>query len=437
MTALTQELFHSHISKKFQECFSGKLLLAVSGGLDSMVLLHLVSTINPNFGAAHCNYQLRGKESDEDECFVKKKSKLYGATFYNRQWDTKKYASTNRLSIQEAARELRYSWFEKIRTTGQYDWILTAHHLDDQLETFLIHLSRGTGIKGLLGIPERNKNIIRPLLPFSKKDIRKFALSNQIEWREDSSNKKNDYLRNQIRNCVVPELKKANDQLLPNVQNTIFHLQQTYQINQSIINQVKSEIFKKEYPITIPLNRLKGLSPVDGWLFELFSPYGFSNVKDLKRLLNVSSGKYLESRTHTIWNDRNQWILERKEHDKEKETLIHDMGEIDDPIRLRFIESNRISKEKNRISVDANQLIFPLKLRTWKAGDFFFPIGMKGKKKLSDYFTDHKFTRAEKRKQLLLVNGDKKIIWIVNHRMDDQFKVTPKTKKKFDIQYIP
>ena len=436
MVSLSQELFHFHVLDKFEECFSDSLLLAVSGGLDSMVLLHIISTINPSFGVAHFNYQLRGEESEEDEAFVKKKCEALKIDFYSHIWDADQYALEKNLSIQEAARELRYSWFEDIRASNDYDWILTAHHLDDQLETFLINLSRGSGLKGLLGIPERNGKIIRPLLPFSKKSIREFALLNKLEWREDSSNKKNYYLRNKIRNCVIPELEKTNDELLSNFKNTISHLQQTYEMNQFIIDKVKNEIFEGEPIANISISSLTKLKPLDTWLFELFSPYGFSNVKDLKGLLKASSGKYLESRKYKIWNDRNRWIIEPKEHceGEKKETLINDMNGIDKPIKLRFIQSNHISKQKNCISVDVSQLIFPLKLRNWKKGDFFFPIGMKGKKKLSDYFVDNKFSRVEKNKQLLLINGDDKIVWVISHRMDDRFKVTLKTKKIVDIQ---
>jgi len=284
--------FQKHIENKYPCLKNASILLAVSGGVDSVVLAHLFSQSNLNFAIAHCNFQLRGEESDKDEKLVKELANDSKTKVYVTRFDTKDYACKNKVSIQVAARELRYHWFEQIMRENDYQTLVTAHHADDDLETFLINLSRGTGIEGLTGIPNKTSTISRPLLAFSKAQILKYAESEKLIWREDESNSDIKYLRNKIRHDLIPTLKELHPTFLENFQNTLGNLKGSAFILNKNITELKEELFiEKEGIIHIPIIKLKKLNPLETYLYELFKEYGFTAWNDINDLLDGASGK--------------------------------------------------------------------------------------------------------------------------------------------------
>ena len=425
---------NSHIETHFPFLKKKGLLLACSGGLDSMVLAHLLLDNGYNFSIAHCNYKLRAKDSDKDEEFVaawatKNRIKAFFKTFD---------LSHETGSIQLKARELRYHWFQKLVTTKGFDHILTAHHLDDDLETFLINLSRGTGLDGLRGIPRKNQDIIRPLLTFSKAEILEFATANGITWREDLSNKDVKYLRNEIRHEIVPKLKELNPTFLSNFQQTQEYLDYSSQLLENYKEELKAKLFTEtDGEIHIPISELDKLNPLNGYLHLLFRDFGFTQWEDLTHLLTAQSGKEVQSRTHRMIKDRDSLILAPIAKFKEKVFLLtEDENHIKEPLQLRMDAVDVIGTfSPNVIYVDKEKLNYPLKLRKWKIGDYFYPFGMEGRKKLSKFFKDEKYTTLQKESQWLLCSGDK-IVWVLGKRLDDRFKVTGVTKEILKFTWV-
>lgn len=428
--------FKKNIDTNFSFLVGKKLLIACSGGLDSVVLTHLIKEINFEIALAHCNFSLRGKESDGDEMSVIGLANQLEIPVFVETFDTKKYAEDHKISTQMAARDLRYTWFAEILKDFKYDYLLTAHHLDDDLETFFINLSRGTGIKGLTGIPKKNNKVIRPLLDFSRVEILKYAEKNKLKWREDSSNKKADYLRNKLRLEVLPQFKESNDSVLKNFQRT----QQNLQASQNLIEDYMALIYKvvvseatDAYKINI--QKLKELPHPEELLYELLNGFGFTEWEDVSNLLNAQTGKQVFSKTHRLLKNRDELLLsEINDGNTSEEILVSKQG-ITSPIKLIIEPSEYIGEtEKNLIFVAAEKLEFPLKLRKWRSGDSFQPFGMKGKKKLSKFFKDEKIPLTEKEKIWLLLSGEN-IVWVIGQRMDDHFKVTENTKEIFKITY--
>ncbi|WGH27912.1 MAG: tRNA lysidine(34) synthetase TilS [Candidatus Bostrichicola ureolyticus] len=397
-----------------------------------MVLLHVLYNLGVSIKVAHCNFKLRGKESDEDERFVHRFCLKQKIDFYSKSFDTNKYSISNKLSIQMAARKLRYDWFEKLLLMLEYNYVAIGHHLNDSIETFFINLIRGTGKKGLLGISEINGKIIRPILSFTKEDILKYAKENKIEWREDSSNKSIKYLRNNIRKHIEPFKN------IPNFYNgfrkTIHNLSYEYLVLENQLKIViKNITIKKSInPFIWKINSeiLSSLEPII--INLLFLPYGFKNLKDLIRFLNTQSGKQLFSKHYRLIKDRNCIILTKKYLINKKVYNIFDLSTISDPIYMSFSISIKIDKLATA-SVDLDMLKFPLKLRIWKKGDYFYPLGMHNKKKISKYLKDEKLSLLEKEKIYLLVNSTEEIILVLGKRLDDRFKVTNNTKNVLNI----
>jgi tRNA(Ile)-lysidine synthase len=343
-------LFEKNIENHFPDILGKKMLVAVSGGIDSMVLVDLLMKSRQNIALAHVNFKLRAADSDADQAFVKNYALKKNILFFTKEFETKIFAQSNKLSIQEAARKLRYDWFEELIETHHFDFLLTAHHLDDSLETFLIHLSRGTGIDGLLGIPERNEKIVRPLLPFSKEEIVQYANAENLTWQEDCSNQSDAYLRNRIRHHVVPELKKLNEDFLGNFQKTLKQLQSSAAFIKNRIESFKSMHFHKtKNGIEIPVEALSDYKPEESFLFELFKPYHFTDWKALKELLEAQSGKQLFSATHRLIKDRNKLILtELNTESIEDEFFIEGNNtEIVHPIHLKISDADTIQKGNN------------------------------------------------------------------------------------------
>ncbi|WP_136669207.1 tRNA lysidine(34) synthetase TilS [Flavobacterium sp. H122] len=431
----------NHIHKNLHYLIGKKLLLAVSGGIDSMVLVDLFSKLDFEIGIAHCNFQLRGEESNQDEFFVKSKichtERSRGAKhkIFIRKFETQKYAEENKLSIQQAARELRYNWFHELLEKEGFDYLITAHHLDDSLETFLINFTRGTGIEGLTGIPEVNNKIVRPLLIFSRSAIENYAKDNSIEWREDSSNASDKYFRNKIRHHVVPVLKELNNSLLDSFQNTIKNLSETNSLaKDALVFQFERIASQKNEEIHFDTEKLKQLPNCGTYLYEWLKPYGFFDWTAINDLMDNQSGKQVFSENYRLLKDRNRLILSKITNENPEIILINEEDNfIDKPIKLLFCNQSHISEpSKSSIFVDKEKLKFPLVLRKWKEGDYFYPSGMNGRKKVSKYFKDEKFSLIDKEKTWLLCS-ENEVVWIVNHRADKRYIATNNTIKILNI----
>lgn len=435
-----ENLFLSHLKKNFPSISVSKLIIAVSGGVDSIVLFHLCLKLKLNFFVAHCNFKLREKESDLDEKFVRDLAIKHNIKFYTKSFNTKKLSSNYNKSIQMAARELRYSWFEELSKELNVKHILTAHHLDDSLETFLINLSRGSGIDGLLGIPRVNDTVYRPLLIFKKDEILSYAKENKISWREDSSNRKQDYLRNQIRIEVLPKLKEINPNLLDNFSKSIDRLQQSKSIIKDKIDDfIKNVSFTRDEKIYFEINKIKKVTNIDAYLYELLKRYNFTQWDDIRGLLDSQSGKQIISKTHKLLKDREHLILVKNSEVENKTALINKSSkEVAVSLgKIKLSIAKKISKEDSDvIYLDSAKLDFPLKVRNLLSGDYFYPFGMNGKKKVSKYLKDKKISIYDKDKVLILETSKNKIIWVVGMRLDDRFSVTDNTKEITKIKLI-
>jgi tRNA(Ile)-lysidine synthetase, N-terminal domain/tRNA(Ile)-lysidine synthetase, C-terminal domain len=420
---------------------SSTVVVGVSGGMDSMALLDILTLLDYRCIAAHCNFHLRGEESDRDAEFVKNWCKNVDIEFTSVDFDTVAYARDKKISIEMAARELRYQWFELVRQKFEAEAIAVAHHRDDAIETVLLNLLRGTGIKGLTGISPKKGNIVRPLLCVSRNEIEQYLDERNIPFVTDSTNYDDTITRNYLRLNVIPMLKKLN----PSAKNAIFRTSQNiaeaYNIYENAIETLKKEVMIGE---KISIEKLKNTPSPLSVLFEILAPLGFnaSVVKDIIDNLNSSSGKVFLSTQYRVIKDR-QFLLLSKIGDASNigyEIFIHEgTNEILFPIHLKISVVNKntiyVNKPGRFLFSDAEKVRFPLKLRKWKDGDWFVPFGMKGKKKLSDYFTDCKFDLLEKENQWIL-ESDGQIIWIVGKRNDERFKVSDHTNNVLMIEWV-
>lgn len=430
--------FQNHIVSRFPFLAEKKLFLAVSGGLDSMVLLHLIKQLPYEIAVLHCNFQLRGLESFGDQDFIQDYCKQNDIPFFTTQFDTKAFAEDYKLSIQVAARELRYNWFYELLEEENFDYILTAHHADDNLETFLINLTRGTGLDGLTGIPEQNDKIIRPLLPFSREEILAYAKENAIEWREDSSNASNKYLRNKIRHDLVPILKEINPNFLDAFQKTQSYLQESQEMAEDASIMVYQQVAKEEgEDIHFDLNQLKKLPNYKSYLYQWLKEFGFSAWNDIYDLVKGQSGKQVLSEEFRLLKNRETLILSPISYEpKNEEFEIHkEDTEVNFPLKMRLCNVGHISIESNKsIFVDAEKIHYPLILRKWNEGDVFHPFGMQGKsKKVSKLFKDEKLSLLEKEKTWILCS-DNQIVWVVGLRQDERFKIENTTNNILKIE---
>lgn len=443
--------FQEHIKNRFPFLQDKKLLVTVSGGVDSVVLAHLLLQSKFTISLAHCNFTLRNSESDKDEEFVKKLGKQWEVPVYTISFQTQKTANKKGISVQMAARELRYQWFNQILKDYQFDYILTAHHNDDALETFLLNTIRGTGLAGLTGIPEINGNIIRPLLIFSRESIEKYAITNHIKWREDKSNTSTKYSRNKIRHQIIPILKEINPNLLTSFNTTLANLKESEYLIKNTITQLQKEIItKKENEIHISISKLQKLNNPKPYLFELLKKYNFAEWNDVTNLLHAQTGKQLFSSTHRLLKNRSTFILTKRTfHQLNKIFYIDkDTTKITEPIPLSFEFNTLVFDGKNKENAfsnwlfspnsmlfDASKLIFPLTIRKWKEGDYFYPIGLQGKKKISKFFKDEKFSQLQK-EQTWLMCSNNEVIWVIGYRMDDRFKVSANTQMIFKVHSL-
>ena len=431
----------THIENRLGFLNQSKLLIAISGGLDSVVLTHLCHKLGLNIALAHCNFNLRGNESDTDEDFVLQLAENLELEVFVQRFDTELYAKEKKCSIQMAARELRYTWFAELAEQLKFDYILTAHHADDNLETFIINFTRGTGLEGLKGIPEVNDKFVRPLLSFSSKDIETYAQVNNMKWRDDSSNKSVKYLRNKLRHEVIPILKEINPSLLQSFQSTLSNLNDTADIIEESTNAVLKRAIETidENHVAFKISEFKNVNNPKAYLFEIFKDYGFTEWNDVVNLLDAETGKQVFSNTHRLIKNREHLLLSKIQLNDNQEILI---TEDDDKKQttlgvLFFKETDAVLEPSlNCIYVDKALLKFPLTLRNKKEGDVFYPLGMSGKKKVSKYFKDERLSLLDKENTWLLCSGDR-IIWVVNRRADNRFRVTESTKHILKIELKP
>ena len=411
-----------------------KLLLAISGGADSVALALLLKEGGYKFEMAHCNFNLRGEESDADEDFVKILSETLGVHYHTKTFNTNEYASKNKISVQMAARDLRYNWFEELKKETQSDYIVVAHHKDDDIETFFINLIRGSGIKGFLGMKQKRNKIIRPLLLFSRKEIEEYLKNQGQEFRNDSSNTDVKYLRNNIRHHLIPLIKDINPSFSDTFSKEIEYMNEVYNVFNDNFIDVKNDIVSKmDKGIVIDKQKLLSIQNNKIFLREIITPFGFNETDKILESCIASSGKMFCAKSYRLLIDRDKIFVTEFIDDSSDVILIsEDTDTIRFPIPLKFSISHKseFNKRKNSVFLDFDKLEFPLKIRRWEEGDYFYPLGLNGRKKLSDYFVDNKFSRFEKEECFLLCSGED-IIWIIGHRMDDRFKITSNTKKVY------
>ena len=437
-----QQRFEAFIGKHGLCSAKKQVMLSVSGGIDSMVMTHLFLKSQFPFAIAHCNFNLRQREADEDETFVKNFAVTNNIPFFSASFNTQKHAEDRKISIQMAARELRINWIENLILQNNYDRYATAHHLDDQIETFFNNLLRGTGIHGLHGILPRQDKLIHPMLFCYRHEIEQYATDNNIAFRTDSSNNKTDYQRNKIRHNLIPVFEMIKPDFKWVMTRNIENLKAAENVYQNYIDSLKRTLVKEESGlIKIVKKGILDLENRKSVLFELLNPFEFniSQVKSIIKNANISQGAVFQSTTHRLVIDREYFIVEI--HDEQKTEVYQvkaDDQEIEIPVKMSVIsyEHNSgiaINSSPLIAMLDGDKLKFPLILRKWQKGDIFYPLGMSNKKLLSDFFIDNKFSIPEKDNTWIL-ESDHQIAWIVGHRIDERFKITNSTKKVFEFK---
>lgn len=433
------ENFKRYIAANKMLSFGDRVLLTVSGGVDSMVMLSLFAQSGYRIGVAHCNFCLRGEESDEDEVLVERQAAAYGVEFYNRRFDTLGEMERTGESMEMAARRLRYAWFEELCVQHGYDRIAIAHHADDSIETFFINLLRGTGLRGLTGISITNGRVFRPLMFASRREITEYAVANRIPFREDSSNRSTKYLRNKIRLGLIPRIREIRPKFSEVMNNNIRRLTDTQIFINHAIERIRQEVCSERDGVhTIHIDRIDERIPIGFVVYELLnSAFGFKGeVTDAlcRALESDATGKRFYAKDWVAYIDRGDIAVARIGSDDPCEVSV---GEND---RKAYCGNSMILLEREAIDtvesysvpehialVDAGKLRFPLTLRRWRDGDWFVPYGMTGRKKVSDYLIDRKVSMPEKERQFVLLSGDD-IVWLVGRRIDDRYRLTDDTE---------
>ncbi|QZT38370.1 tRNA lysidine(34) synthetase TilS [Halosquirtibacter xylanolyticus] len=420
-----------------------KVLLAVSGGVDSMVMANLFMNSEYEIAIANCNFHLRGEESDDDTRMVELFAKQHHITFHCKDFDTKSYAKENNVSIEMAARDLRYKWFYELLDEHSYGYIAIGHHRDDSLETFILNWSRGTGIRGLTGIKKSNVKVLRPLIDISRAEVALYAQEKHIPFRNDSSNDSDLYLRNIVRHNVLPAMDRLNAQSRNNMQKSIEYLQQVESIYDWTMTQAKCNVLEElEDILYIDKNKLLDFVVPEQLLYEILYPKGFNPklIHQILKTIELSiSGKEFYSGDSRLICDRDKLILMKCEEHKpiDESILADDMDRfIDYGYEILVDEwspDKRVERNKSIAYIDADIVSGHWNLRHWRSGDKFRPLGMKGEKKLSDYFIDRKWSTNKKEKALVLCDGDQ-IVWIMGERLDDRYKITNKTRRVYILK---
>lgn len=435
------QTFTQFFRKKNLSLTKGRYLLAVSGGIDSVALCELSKQAELNFSIAHCNFGLRGEESDRDEAFVRSLGEKYGVEVFVKKFSTSEYAAETRLSIQEAARELRYAWFDEVRKENDFTATLLAHHADDNIETLLMNFFRGTGLEGMGGMPEEKTgaHCLRPMLPFRRSAIEDFAKVNQLTWVEDSSNAANKYTRNFFRNELIPQLKAVFPKVEENLLDNIRRFQQTSELYNEMIGNLKKKVCESRgEEVHIPVLKLMKYKDTS-LIYEVIKDFGFGEkvVEEVIKLADANSGKYIANDKFRIIRHRAWFIVAPLA--TSAQTFVIDKGQelvqfADQQLQVKDlqIEKFKLNKEASVAQLDAKDIQFPLVLRKWKAGDYFYPLGMHKKKKLARFFIDQKLSKTEKEKAWV-IESHKRIIWVVGQRIDDRFKITDATREVLQL----
>ena len=424
------------ISEKSLFIREEKLILGISGGADSVCLMHVFLELGYSFELAHCNFNLRGEESDADEYFVKDLAKEHQLKVHIKQFDTLVYAAENKISTQMAARDLRYAWFEKLRIKSKAKYLAIAHHANDDVETFFINLVRGSGLKGFLGIKEKNNAIVRPLLSVSRLEIEQYLKDRGLVFREDSSNASVKYLRNKIRHELIPLLAQMNPSIQQTVKDEMRILDDVAHIYASKVEEVRKDLTQEKNGIVqLEISALLALNPLHGYLYELLSAYGFYAVEAISKALQGQSGKQFFSSTHQLVVDRENIFISLLNKENEVFEITEKTISLVYPLEINFkvMADKTIIYDNNIAQLDVEKLKFPLTLRKWKEGDKFMPLGMKKFKKLSDFFIDSKFSIIDKQEQWLLCSGVD-IVWVLGCRIDERYKLESNTKKVYIAQ---
>lgn len=422
------------------------IVLGVSGGMDSMVMAELFLRAGYDIFLAHCNFQLRGHEADQDEDLVRDFAGKHHIPFFVKHFDTAAFAESKGISIQMAARELRYTWFEELLAKEGFDRVATAHHLDDSIETFFINLLRASGVSGLTGIRPGNGKLIRPLLFAAKEDIAVYCEKEKIPFREDQSNQSLKYLRNRIRHRLLPELQNIDPNYRQAIRASMKNLKEADKVYNKVIRGLSEEIVRRdeEGKVYIPIDALISRQPLNTILFELIRPFGFTlaDIESIVDALDDIPGKQFYSSTHRLLADREFLIIRKLEKENARKIYLirENTDEIKMPVRLRIEKQNidahfEIPRDAAIACLDFDKLDFPLEMGKWKEGDSFQPLGMKGTKKLSDFFVDEKFSRIAKEETWVL-RSKGEIVWVIGHRIDERFKLAPESSKACIIQFI-
>ena len=431
--------FKEHISNRQLFTAANTLWLAVSGGLDSVVLCELCQHAGFRFKIAHCNFQLRGAESDRDESFVRQLALRYNAHVSVNTFDTENYAVAHQLSTQEAARVLRYDWFASlIDKEGSAALLLTAHHADDDIETLLMHFFRGTGLQGLTGIPETNQRIRRPLLAFSRDQLETYAKEQGLQWVEDSSNASSAYTRNYFRNELIPGLEKVFPQVKNNLRDNLVRFKETAQLYQLAVDQIKRKLIRtKGAEQHVPIKQLLGYKS-RALIFEIIREYGFTEkqIDEVIKLGKSDSGRYLNAPSGDFRLIRHRhWYIISPVHAEQSQNIIIEKNDKNILFSLGSLHLKTksyqavivpTSTDTKKVIIDARDIQFPLLLRKWKTGDYFYPLGMKKKKKIARFLIDAKLSKSAK-DNVWVLESNQRIIWLVGHRIDERFKITPRT----------
>ncbi|MGM9818171.1 MAG: tRNA lysidine(34) synthetase TilS [Paludibacteraceae bacterium] len=431
---------------KQQQLFyvDSKLLVAVSGGVDSIVMLHLLHSLHYDCVVAHCNFHLRGSASDADADFVEEQAKRLGIKFLKTDFDTKKYAVDKKISIEMAARNLRYEWFEKMRRQERCDCIVVAHHIDDSVETFFLNLVRGTGLKGLSGIAPKNGFVVRPLLCCTRTEIAEYAEEHCLSHCEDATNADNIYRRNFIRNKIVPLFKELNPAFHSTMCENIKHIANVNCFISNYINSLCNDLIISDgCEVRIAIENLKKELLPAFVLYELLAPYGFNSavVEQIFRQIDNAPGRRFYSASHCLIKDRDCLILEPVAvHGEESFCIKIDDTLLQNPLKIAIRQGSItdcfIEKSGKVALLDLHKLTFPLRLRHWQKGDWFIPFGMKGKKKLSDFFSDKKYSLFDKEKCWLLVDDTDAVVWVVGERIDNRFRITDATTRFYRLEVL-
>jgi len=419
-----------------------RVLLAVSGGIDSMVMADLFFKAGMKTGIIHCNFCLRGKESDKDEELVRNLAEENNVPFFSKRFGTKAYSKKKGISLQMAARDLRYAWFEETREKNGYNSVAVAHNLNDNIETLLVNLIRGTGIAGLAGMKPYSNKIIRPLLFATRNSIEEYSTCHKIIYREDSSNAETKYIRNKIRHLILPVLKDINPSVEISLNETSERLRSTYNIISEYIETIGNDIFSKaEDVIKIQISSLQDFLANQTVIFELFRPYGITsgNLSDLNNIIKGKTGGQIFTRTHRILKNRNEIIINGLSGNENEVTEIFSIRELRKIPLIRSVSKRSVTStftipsDPSTACLDFQKISFPIKIRKWKPGDYFYPLGMDSRKKLSDYFTDRKFSRIAKEDAWIMESAGH-IVWIIGERIDNRFRITGSTREALIIK---